>query len=130
MNTHARWPFLVLLVLALAACSGASAPQNGPATRYDRTRLTQQEIAATTAANAFEAVRILRPQWLRRRGAVSITQQSDIVVYVDDVRFGGPQSLQGLSAASVISIQYLDASSATQRWGTDHVHGAILVRTM
>ena len=54
--------------------------------------------------------------------------EPEIAVYVDEVRNGNQEVLRSMSLHAVDSIEYLNASSATQRFGTNHVHGAILVR--
>ena len=124
--------FGVIVLLLLSACSS---PQRDPATgelqpRRDSSRLTPAELQETRANDAYEAIRVLRPAWLRQRGQASITQQSTVVVYMDDFQLGGPESLRSIPITSITGIQFLDASTATQRWGTNHVHGAILISTM
>lgn len=121
---------LLLLALIASACVSSSGPQTGEMRRRsDANRLTREEVLDTNTSNVFEAIRQLRPNWLRKRGATSMHQQGDIVVYLDNQPLGGPQMLQALPLTSVASLQFLDAASATQRWGTGHVHGAILVST-
>ncbi|HEX2093069.1 MAG TPA: TonB-dependent receptor plug domain-containing protein [Longimicrobiaceae bacterium] len=51
----------------------------------------------------------------------------EIFVYVDGVRFGNQETLRTLTVSDVASLEFLDASSATQRWGTGHPNGAIVV---
>lgn len=121
---------LLLLALALSACVSSSGLQTGEMRRrHDANRLTRDEVLATHSSNVFEAVRQLRPNWLRKRGATSVHQQGDIVVYLDNQQIGGPQVLQSFPLTSVVSLQFLDAATATQRWGTGHVHGAIVLST-
>jgi hypothetical protein len=55
--------------------------------------------------------------------------QSEIAVYVDGNRAGGVDELRQLPASLVVSIQYLDAPSASIRFGTGHAQGAIVVTT-
>lgn len=116
------------LVAALAACS--SATQSSRAAQ-DRSILSSDEIQTVAATTAHEAVSRLRPEWLRRRGRISIQNPGagEVVVYVDDVRFGGPESLRSIRVESVLQMERLDASDATTRFGTGHAGGAILVRT-
>lgn len=122
---------LLLLVAIGSACATARGPETGPMKRArDANRLTREEVVATNTSNTFDAIRMLRPNWLRKRGAMSVTQTSDIVVYVDNVQIGGLQALHSIPVTSITSVQFLDAATATQRWGTGHVHGAILVHTM
>ena len=45
------------------------------------------------------------------------------------MQVGGPDVLRGVPLTTVTTMEYVDPSSATQRWGTNHVHGAIVVTT-
>lgn len=135
-----KLPLRVLfLLLALPAFH---APLDAQKSRGDRHRITLEEIHASPASNLYDAVRALRPAWLRTRGhsslqlatvpggrgdSISVPAASEIVVYVDGVRFGTQSSLRDLAPHDVAAMEYLDAGAATQRWGTGHPHGAILV---
>jgi hypothetical protein len=123
---------LALLLLLLTACATPpSTPQTGAMPpRRNADSLEPAELSQSRLNDAYEAVRTLRPNWLRKRGAMSIMAQSDIVVYLDNVQLGGPESLRTIPLTSVLGMRFLDAADATQRWGTNHVHGAILVQTM
>lgn len=57
------------------------------------------------------------------------TGQSEIAVYVDGNRAGGVDELRQVPASLVVSIEYLDAPSASIRFGTGHAQGAIVVTT-
>ncbi|MEW5929311.1 MAG: carboxypeptidase regulatory-like domain-containing protein [Gemmatimonadota bacterium] len=59
--------------------------------------------------------------------AVSGMGQSEIVVYLDGNRLGGLDELRLLQANTIASIVYLDAPSATIRYGTNHSQGAIVI---
>lgn len=123
-------PVLTVLLLMAACTSAQTDPAVGEVRpRRDSARLTTQELSQTHATDAYEAIRILRPAWLRQRGQASVTQPSTVMVYVDNVQMGGPEVLRNIPITNITDLQYLDASSATQRWGTNHVHGAILVST-
>ena len=118
----------VAALLALAACGptkpGHAAPQN----RY---LITSDEIAKSNASNAYEAVQRLRPAFLQTRGSQSIqnTAPPTPTVYVDGMKYGALQSLMSLPAISIVSIQYMTALDATQRFGIGNDGGAILVTT-
>ena len=116
-------------VAALACSSSTQAGARAPSA--SRRVLLGDEIQAVPAANAYEAVSRLRPEWLRRRGQISIRDPGagEVVVYLDGVRFGGPGALRNIRAESVVHMEYLDASDATTRFGTGHGGGAILIRT-
>jgi len=117
----------LLLVLGAVACASGS---GGPA-RTQRDVLLADEIQRTSAVTAYDAVRQLRPEWLRRRGRSSIQNATAevLVVYLDGARFGGPETLRSVAVGSVLEIRHLHASDATTRFGTGHAGGAMLVRT-
>jgi hypothetical protein len=118
-----RLSALLLLVAACAVVSGRRG--SGSA----RNVITTDEMRAAGFADAFRVVEALRPQWLRPRGATTLTGRETVKVYLDDLLLGGPDQLQQITTRSISSIRYLDGNEATQRWGLDHGHGAILVLT-
>ena len=77
--------------------------------------------------NAYDFVRLNRPQWLRTRGSSAVG--SSVMVYVDGNRMGDPSVLKGISTTDISEIRYLDGREATTRYGSNHSHGAILVST-
>ena len=81
----------------------------------------------------FDLVQTLRPNWLHTRGEHSIADGSQgidvLIVYLDNARLGGAQTLRQIPVQTLTSIQYFDAKSATYKWGNGHTHGAILVST-
>jgi hypothetical protein len=118
--------FLVLAVL-LASCASSGSRSGG----RDRDIITAEEIADVQVATAYDIVQTLRPEYLRTRGLRSMgaSQPQGAVVYVDNVRRGGPESLRTLPRESVLEIRYLNGADATTMYGTNHGDGAILVRT-
>ena len=124
-------PLALLVSLAFSACAGAAPTPGAMGPSTSRRVLLADEIRAVSATDAYEVVQRLRPEWLRRRGQTSLRNPSagEVVVYLDGVRYGGPRSLEGVRAESVVQMEYLDASDATTRFGTGHGGGAILVRT-
>lgn len=133
---------LGILALALVAVAALHAPLDAQKARKDRNRISEEEIHASSAANAYDLIRSVRSQWLRVRGQASlqtvrttdpVSQQpmstlapQEIVVYVDGSRFGNQNELRSLSTHDLASLEYMDPSTATQRWGTGHPYGAIL----
>jgi hypothetical protein len=124
MNALFRNVVFGLLTVGLAACvSAGRAPVAGGQQRV----LTLDQIERYGASNAYEAVRTLRPMWLQKRGMQSINFEGEIVVYYDNVRLGGVESLRSISTSVIRRMEFMSASTATQRWGAGHTHGAILV---
>lgn len=125
-------PMVRIASIALLAALIAGCASTGQSTQNsNRDRITSEEVAeASSSANStYALVQRLRPHWLRKRGRHSIENPGDILVYVDGSRFGTPQALQSLNVENVASLQFLNAAQATNRYGTGHDHGVILVFT-
>lgn len=134
-------PLLVISAAVLATAGCASSPSGSPgATQQSsagpsrshgaRDMITQEELAGIDVQTALDAVRRLRPSFLQTHGGAtaSITQgPQDVVVYVDNTRMGGPSALAQIPITDVKEIQYLNGPDATQRYGTGHGSGAIIV---
>lgn len=124
-----------ILAFSAAACASrtaadASAVSESAAPASRRDLLERAEIDRGQYPNAYEAIRGLRPQWLRVRGRDTITGDPGTVqVLLDDVRLGGPESLRTLPVSGVVYIQFLDGITASQRWGTGYGNGAIFIST-
>lgn len=104
--------------------------------------ISAEEIALLpkNVQTAAEAVQVLRPQMLRPRGggvapasgggmadAGGTSGVAVLYVYQDGVRVGDIRALEQIPITQVASIRLLNASDATQRFGTGHPVGAILV---
>jgi len=125
---------LVIAAASGCASSGAStgaSQQSSPSShRGSPDRITQEELATIDVQNALQAVQRLRPSFLQNRGGASssITQgPQDVVVYVDQTKMGGPQTLAQIPITDVKEIQHLSGTDATQRYGTGHGSGVIIV---
>lgn len=120
-----------LSILLAIGCAGA---QPAPS-RIDRSAardwVSGEEITASQATNMAEAIRLLRPTWLRARGPQSIRSSVSPypVVYVDGIRMGEPQWLRDIPCTTVLEARFIGAADATTRWGTGHATGVILVTT-
>ena len=111
----------------------------------DRNVITIDEVLGSDAVHALELIERLRNSWLTTRGmdsfrefsrgqgagrSLSVTPGEDrLVVYLDQVKLGGPDKLREIPTASIESLRFFDATAATYRWGGGHSHGAILVTT-
>lgn len=119
---------LFALALTVVGCAPATTADTG-GTRRDATRITTQEIERAYYNTVFELVQALRPAWVQTRGAMSIQDPTagQAVVYLDGTRMGGVDQLRQLRTADVESIQYLNGTEASARFGLGHMGGAILV---
>ena len=111
------------LALTLSACATTGSGSQG----RNNNLLTRAEIEEAKQMNALELVRSERPQWLFRRGNRTISGNSDIVVYLDGTRIGGPDALANIPAISIHGMRFYSDREAQFKWGVGHLHGAIEV---
>lgn len=125
-------------LLVLQLCAGVSPAEAQKGRRNDV--ITAEEIAKSSANNAYDLVKSLRPAWLRPRGISTGRPTVDAVgemgdpgggmgVYVDGVRVGGLDQLSNVEAQRIQEMRFLNASDATLKYGTGHTQGAIEVTT-
>lgn len=123
---------LLVLSLALASAASCSSSRSSSTTstaprKVSPNMLSAEDIAGTGAANVYDAIQRLRPQWLTsariRRGGSG----DELQVYLDATRYGSLTTLRSLSIGGVQEVRYFSAAEATNRWGTGHTGGAILV---
>jgi hypothetical protein len=131
MELSMRLSRLAALALMLGVAAACASSTQGPRTsgRRDARVLGAEEIRTSSASNMYDVIRSQRPEWLIKRGQTSINLEGDIVVYVDNVALGGPESLKSIDVQSVQSARFLNASEAQMRYGVGHMHGAIVVVT-
>lgn len=137
MKTRSFFLVAALVIISVPGCASSSASgssasqQSSPRTsRGSSDRITSEELATIDVQNALQAVQRLRPSFLQNRGGASssITQgPQDVVVYVDQTRMGGPSTLAQIPITDVKEIQHLSGTDATQRYGTGHGSGVIIV---
>lgn len=117
-----------ILSVLVSACAARAPSTSIPL--EDRNQLTQADLREHNFTNAYDAIEALRPIWLQTRGANTLlTTQVQVVVYLNDTRLGGIETLRQVSTEAVVTIRHLDGLAATARWGLDHGSGVILVST-
>ena len=112
------------VVLLCSACATSNA---GPRNSTDHTVITREQIRQNNFTNAYDAVANLHSNWLQKRGADSFLTPGEILVYFDDVKLGGTETLRSVASSSIVSIRFFDGIAATNRWGVGHSNGVILV---
>lgn len=128
--------------------SGGSTSSGAPSlrSRSERTEvILRDELAASSATNAYEAVQSLRPNWLIIRGVHNFTETGglsggersltatpgtpQIRTYLDWATLGEVEHLRQIPMLDIQSIQFLSPAQAALRFGAGHTHGAIVVLT-
>jgi hypothetical protein len=121
---------LLFLPLVVACASGGGA---GAGTSSSPNLLTAEDLAGVVDLTTLDAIRRLRPNWLRSRAAMSpatFEPGGDMpAVRLDGVISSGLEQLQDLPARDVQEITFLSAADATTLYGTGYVNGIIQVRT-
>lgn len=122
MERNGRLSWICALVVLVGCASGGEG-------RRSRGAITAEELTSTGASDCFEAVRALRPQWLRARAAPTPRDPNpEPRVIVDGTPRGGLAELSLIPTADVESIRFMGSSDATTRFGTGYPAGAIEVR--
>ncbi len=114
-------------VLFLGACAGARPGRPHPS---NPNLITHEEVLQAGVSSAYDLIVKLRPLWLQKRGEGSFFNPSEVIIYLDGTRMGGPDELQNISSTNIDTMQFLDARMATLRFGSGHVAGAILIKTL
>ena len=111
-------PFPILI-----ACASTGA--------HDASVITAPELSRSTAPNAYDAIRQIRPEMLRTRdpGAILYFKARQSVVAVDNTLVGGVEVLRTLPTSKVARIEYVDSWVAAKRYGTGFGNGVMLIQT-
>lgn len=120
MNNRMNKYFLFLIFVALLFACAPKTITEGRTSR-NRNVILREEFVNTTALNAYEIIRNIRPQWLRTRGI-----PTPIAVYINEIQ-DTLDSLRLLQTESIVKMEYLNANQASARYGIGHGSGAILV---
>src|SRR5262245_53578380 len=120
-----------LLLLAALGCASASASKSSDQPREDRNRITAAQLEKITANNAYDAVRLLHPEWMEVRGINSTSNPVPVTaaVFIDGSRMGDLESLRNVQLNGISEIKYLTAAEASNRYGMGLARGAIEVIT-
>ncbi len=118
----------VLLAVAFVASTCAS-PGGGARPSTSRNEVALEEIRTTSARNAYEIVEALRPQWLRARGPVGLTDPTPNLpdVYIDGTPFGDIEALRSINVDTVRRLYFWGPGPAMVRYGEGHPRGIIEV---
>lgn len=124
----------VVLAFLLGGCGSATANAGdyragGGGEEGSTNEIVSAEIREIEASypTAYEAIRNLRPSWLRVRSNNSLTTTAPLepIVYVDRIRYGQLRSLYQIGTGDIQGMIYLNSLDATTRYGTGHGGGVI-----
>jgi hypothetical protein len=129
LNTTRGRCLVVFCLLLLPSCGNRTKSLTG--TPRSSNVLVADELEEVFRLNALQAVELLRPNWLRNRGAVTMESSASqgVRVYVDGSPRGFSQDLEGILVPDILEMRFLDSREATTRYGTGYPDGVIVVRT-
>ncbi|MEO6330997.1 MAG: hypothetical protein ABIV11_00450, partial [Gemmatimonadaceae bacterium] len=104
------------LILVLGACAS---PGFVPPLRGDPSLITEEEIVASLAVDAHDAITKLRSNFLASRGRTSFLSSGSSLptVFVDDMEYGPISTLAQIPASSIMEIRLLRSWEATTIYG-------------
>jgi hypothetical protein len=120
---------IISLAGLVAAVSLACAPPSTAHTGRSANVITKDEIVGAQASNVYDAVRMLRPNFLNPHGRTTINGADTGYpkVYLDRNLLGDINSLKTLNPNGIREIHYYNGAEASSRFGLDNVSGAIEV---
>ena len=135
------WVTGALVAAAVSAVpaqrTDTTAPPPPPPPKSSSRQITEADIErlGSSAANAYDIVQALRPQWLRKRNDVlnlpgvtaGDTGMPDFSVFVNDHEMGGLSFLRALPAEQVYSMRFLTMNEVGARYGPTNGPGIIVV---
>jgi len=122
----------LVVALTLAVAAGCSHPRLGPGEVYNSQVISEDEIVASRASNAYEVIHKLRANFLTNRGETSFNRSQSNpypTVYLDDQEFGPISSLTNIPAAQITMIRMYRVSEANAKYGTHNMSGVIAITT-
>lgn len=145
MRIHLLVPRSMLAVLALsavvAACGAARSPVDDEKRSESSILVTAEQIAASGATTAWEALRRTvtsytfresgngTPLHISHRGRSSMNLSDRPIVLLDGVQLTEIRILEQIPATDLYSIEVLSGISATTYYGTNANNGVISIRT-
>ena len=117
--------FVATAIGSLTACATGAA--TGGAS--ERNRISGEELATSNSPMVYEALQLLRPQWMRGRGPVSITDATEARanVYLNGNRIGDLEALRDIYVVDVAELRFWPAGEAGARFGMGNPRGVIEV---
>ena len=115
---------VAITIVSATAC--AMTPATGGSSS-GRNRVSGDELAATNSPMVYEALSLLRPQWMTSRGAVSMDEPDFAVanIYQNGTRIGDIEYLKQVYVLDVDYLQFWPPGEAGARFGMGNPRGVI-----
>ncbi|HWG53244.1 MAG TPA: hypothetical protein VN677_08095 [Gemmatimonadaceae bacterium] len=126
---------MVLAASSVAVTSACWHSKQAAAPKAHKVRgtgpITQKELTPFAGWDTYQAIKLLRPQFLQNRGATSIEldSPSQPEVAIDGIMYGRLESLAQLPVSEVETITLLNVGDAVIKYGPGHPAGVIDIVT-
>lgn len=120
------------LLVLVTGCTTTGTQDVPPYVGPGSTLVRGPDIKRVGGVTALDGVRLLiRPPNMTGRAPATFRNPGGDppIAYLDGARLGDIRTLEFVHYTAVESIRFLDASSATIRYGTGHLGGAVVVTT-
>lgn len=119
----------LLTIAAAGAIAIACAPHATSGSSPSRHNLlTTEELAPIGDLDLYDAIRRLRPNFLRSHGGQGVQSgMTDVVLYVGNTRMPDIDQLHTILAKQVKEVAFLEPQQANARFGGNNAGGAIVV---
>ena len=111
----------------MQSIAGTSRVTGARSVASSRDKLERADIEKSGESSIYGVLATLRPNWLRKRGRISIMREESIRVYLDGIAQGGAEILPGIHSDGIGSVEFLTPAEATLRFGTGNPNGAIVM---
>jgi hypothetical protein len=121
--------YLVAVLVPVMMCGCATARVAPLA--YDSNLITEDEIIASHATDAYDVIHKLRGNFLSNRGKMTFYDEASPMptVYVDEQRYGDINILSTIPAEVIATIRLYRSWDATTHYGTNNMGGVIAITT-
>ena len=126
-----RIGILFLLVFLASACATGGTGSGSDEPRRDRNRITAEELQSLGQFSAWDAIRRLRPIWMRPGGIRNSANPSGHYphVFLDGSPYGDMEILRTIRVENVEEMRYVSPTDSTIRYGGEFQGGVILLPT-
>jgi hypothetical protein len=120
---------LVGVLVATAVVTACLGPPPAGRPVRDRRVITRADIEAVQVETAYDLVKRYRADFLRSRGATSLTQRSTpyAAVFLDELEFGTIESLRQIPANQIGEVRFYESTEAQTKFGSGRMGGVIAI---
>jgi hypothetical protein len=126
-------PLCVLALAAPALAAQDTAPRPPRPPKSSSTLITSDDIddVRSSVANGYDAVKLLRPRWLRTDvlrlpGARGTLQRQEVHVFLDDRDMGDLEYLRSIPADHIFTLRFMSMAEVGARFGPTNGPGIVV----